>query len=96
MLLKFLVDGYYNGQHKYKKGLTYEIDNTLGEANRWLKRGAIEVPFETIVAKEEIELGPEVITLPEEVVVKRDTKKENGRGNKRNKGIPLNETSEIL
>lgn len=96
MLLKFLVDGYYNGQHKYKKGMTYEIDNALGEADRWLKRGAIEVPFEAIVPQEKTEELIEEITMPEEVVVKQETKKENGRGNKRNKGIPLNETSEIL
>jgi hypothetical protein len=93
MLLKFLVDGYYNGQHKYKKGMTYEIDNAFGEADRWLKRGAIEVPFEALVEADPI---IEEITAPEELVVKQATKKENGRGNKRNKGIPLNETSEIL
>lgn len=83
MKLKFLVDGYYNGQHKYEAGKTYDISNELGEADRWLKRGAIQVV--------EVEN-----TVEEVVVVKEVVKKENVRGNKRNKGIPLNETSEIL
>jgi hypothetical protein len=49
MKLKFISDAYYNGEHKYHKGKTYEISNQHGEAFRWLKRGlAIEVVEEVI------------------------------------------------
>lgn len=100
MKLKFLVDGYYNGKHKYIAGKTYTIPNDLGEADRWLKRGAVEV-FEEPVKEEPVIVETKVEevvenTVEEVVVVKEDVKKENGKSNKRNKGIPLNETSEIL
>ena len=52
MKLKFNLDGYYNGVHKYLKGEIYDIPDA--EAARWLKRGAEEV-----VVKEEIK--PEIV-----------------------------------
>ena len=56
MKLKFNLDGYYNGVHKYLKGEIYDIPDA--EAVRWLKRGAEEV-----VVKEEIkeEIKPEIV-----------------------------------
>ena len=95
MKLKFLVDGYYNGKHKYEAGKIYTISNELGEADRWLKRGAIEVVDEPKKEEQAPAIGVEN-TVEEVVVVKEVVKKENGKGIKRNKGIPLNETSEIL
>jgi hypothetical protein len=106
MKLKFISDAYYNGEHKYRKGETYEISNQHGEAFRWLKRGlAIEVVEKEIKEIKEI---PKVIEEPiveiepeleepqlEEPIVKEVVKKDNVRVKKR-KGIALNETSENL
>lgn len=43
-LLKFVEDTFYDGQIKYSNGEVKEVDNSLGEADRWLRRGkAIEL-----------------------------------------------------
>jgi hypothetical protein len=62
MKLKFNLDGYYNGVHKYIKGQVYDIPDT--EAVRWLRRGAEEV----------IEIEPEVKEEIKEEI--REEKKE--------------------
>jgi hypothetical protein len=43
MKLKFLQDGFVNGQCVFKAGQTYEVDNTHGSADRWIRRGALPV-----------------------------------------------------
>lgn len=103
MKLKFLKDAYYNGQRKYVMGNTYEISDELGEATRWFKRGLVEEVKEEIKKKEEpviIEnefVEQEILEIKEneEVIVKEDLKKENGKV-KRKKGNPLNENPEVL
>lgn len=92
MKLKFLSDAYYNGEHKYHKGKTYEISNQFGEAFRWLKRGlAVEVVEEVKIEEVKVEENFQI----EESIVKEVVKKDNVRGKKR-KEIDLNETSENL
>jgi hypothetical protein len=41
--LKFLCDTYYDGKLLFIKGQVYDVDTALGFAERWIKRGAIEV-----------------------------------------------------
>lgn len=53
MKLKFLVDAFVNGKVVYEKGKVYEIDNSLGSADRWLRRGVAEVVVEMMPVKEE-------------------------------------------
>ena len=103
MKLKFISDAYYNGEHKYHKGKSYEISNEFGEAFRWLKRGLaieeIEVPVIVEEVNEIIEEPvlevPTELPLIEENIVKELVKKDNVKGKKR-KGTILNETSENL
>lgn len=65
----FHQNGYLNGELAYEAGKVYEIDDTLGSASRWLKRGA-EFVFE---AEAEAEVKAEV----EETVANEESKEEN-------------------
>lgn len=111
MKLLFTLDAFYNKQLKYEKGRVYEIDNKLGEADRWIKRRVAEEVVEEVVepvaepvAELVVESVPEPVVVVElepeiefvdETIVNIEAKKENGRGKKR-KEKALNESSEIL
>jgi hypothetical protein len=52
MKLKFTEDKFYDGKLKFKKDQVYEVPEALGQAERWLKRGGIDVVQEEKAAKE--------------------------------------------
>jgi hypothetical protein len=72
-----MVDGFYNRQLKFEKGKIYDIPTELGEAARWLKRGAVEVIEEVVIVEpitpvvEEVTVveKEEVVVVEEEVIV---------------------------
>lgn len=68
----FHQDGYLNGVLTYEKGKVYEIDDTLGSASRWLKRGA-----------EFVEDAKEEAPVVEETIANDEAKEENKKGKKK-------------
>lgn len=55
MKLVFLADAIVSGKVAYSKGQTSDVDNSLGSADRWMRRGiAVEVPEEAVDKKEKI------------------------------------------
>lgn len=55
MKLTFLADATVSGKVAYSKGQTLDLDNSLGSADRWIRRGiAVEVPEEAVEKKEKI------------------------------------------
>jgi len=59
MKLKFISNGIYNGIIEFHEGQVYEIDDSLGAATRWLKRGVAVVHHEEPVK----EVLPEVVEV---------------------------------
>jgi hypothetical protein len=53
MKLQFIQDAIYNGEIKYKKGEVVDIDNKLGEADRWIKRAVAVDPTDISETKEQ-------------------------------------------
>jgi hypothetical protein len=53
MKLKFKLDTFVSGELVFKAGEIYDVDNSLGSADRWLRRGVAEVVVETLPVKEE-------------------------------------------
>jgi hypothetical protein len=82
MLLKFNVDGRIDGKLVYEAGSVYEIDDATGSATRWLKRGAVEVPFVELKKKEEPSVEVVEDVLEEPLVAISEAKVENKKGPK--------------
>jgi hypothetical protein len=64
MKLKFVADAYYNEKHVFEKGKTYEVNDDLGYASRWIRRGvAVKILDETPIVpdhdKQDIEQAKE-------------------------------------
>lgn len=53
MKIKFLKDAWVSGELFAKKGDVKDIDNKLGSADRWLKRGHVEYVEEEVKVVEE-------------------------------------------
>ncbi len=76
MKLKFVADAFYNGELTYKNGQVVEIDDKLGMASRWIKRGLAvshveeEKPILKSDIKEEI--------LPKDLVKGKNKAKKTG------------------
>lgn len=49
--LKFDKDMFYNGECVFKAGETYDVKTENGWADRWIKRGGMEVLEEAVVVE---------------------------------------------
>jgi hypothetical protein len=74
----FHQDGYLNGVLTYERGQVYEIDDTLGSASRWLKRGA-----EFVEEEAKVEVKAKQQEEEEELVANEEGKEENKKGKKK-------------
>lgn len=62
MRLKFIADAYYNGVHAHEVGKIYDLDDSLGYASRWIKRGV------AVKVEDEPEVLPPAIEEPKQEV----------------------------
>lgn len=65
MKLKFIKDGFVDGQLVFEKGKVYDISDEKGSASRWIKRGIV-VEVKDVVVKEEPKAEPKKEVIAEE------------------------------
>jgi hypothetical protein len=75
MKLKFVSDAYYNEKHVFEKGKTYEVNDDLGYASRWIRRGvAVKVEGDEVTSPDE----------PKQVIEQTEVPKQDITGMTRN------------
>lgn len=53
--IKFIADGIVSGKVEFEEGKIYEISNEFGSADRWIKRGHINVSSQDdVISKEDL------------------------------------------
>jgi len=82
MKLQFTQDAWYNGELFAKAGEVKEVSEEFGFAQRWLKRGAVEVAEEKVKEEIKVEVKEEFSgQVAEDVIVdKPEVKEENKKG----------------
>jgi hypothetical protein len=73
--LKFSQDAYFNGELAFEKEKVYEVETANGWADRWIRRGAVEVDHS----------GEEMGEKPEEIVESSKEASEDSKETKKKK-----------